>query len=156
MRALALDPDQFLDLAGSTPPTREEGRAAWDQAYAALAAALAQRGAAARLFLVFGLQGGGKSHWVGQQLAAAAPSDVFFSGPLPSRRHRARALGIARAAGCPVTAVWIDAPLALALQRNAARSGLARVPEDVIQHVHESLEPPAADEGFAEIVRVPA
>ncbi len=33
--AIAIDPDHFLDLSRTEPISRDEGRAAWEQAYAA-------------------------------------------------------------------------------------------------------------------------
>ena len=90
MPAAAIDPDDFFDFARDEPVTREEGRAAWDAAYAALEARLASLGPRAQLYVVFGLQAGGKSSWVCDQLAMAGDETVFFSGPLPSRAHRAR------------------------------------------------------------------
>lgn len=156
MPAAAIDPDDYLDFARDAPVTREEGRAAWEAAYAALEERLAVLGARARLFVVFGLQAGGKSTWVRERLAAAGDDDVYFAGPLPSRAHRARALALARDVGCDVTAVWVRVSLEVALARNAQRTGRRRVPDDVIRHVHASLEAPTRDEGFADIVVVDA
>ena len=150
----AIDPDDFIDLARADPLSPAEGRAAWDRAYAALETALAQAGPAAELFVVFGIQAGGKSTWVRDAGRTAPDHTVFFSGPLPSRGHRERVLGIARRAACAVTAVWITAPLDEALRRNARRRGLARVPDHVIHHVHERLEAPSRDEGFDRILVV--
>ena len=152
--ATAIDPDHFLDLARSEPFTREEGLAAWEQAYAKLEHRLSSLGARAELFVVFGLQAGGKSTWVEHTAAFANDRSVFFSGPLPSRKHRQRALALAKRFGCRVVAVWVRVSLEVALQRNAKRMGLARVPESVIHHVHESLEPPDLEEGFHEVIVV--
>jgi hypothetical protein len=137
--AVAIDPDHFLDLSRTEPFSREEGRSAWERAYAALERELALPRTQAKLFVVFGLQAGGKSTWVQRQLATAGANCVFFSGPLPSVAHRRRALELSARFGARAVAVWINAPLEVALARNAQRSGLARIPENVIHHVHESL-----------------
>lgn len=150
----SVDPDQFLDLSREAPFCRAEGIEAWEKAYAALESHLRVLGSGATLFVVFGLQASGKSTWVRQQLALCRENAVFFSGPLPSRMHRARALAMARACGAKAIAVWVQVPVEVALARNAKRTGLARVPDEVIHHVHESLEPPAVAEGFAQILHV--
>ena len=152
MPAVAFDPDRFIDFARAGPVSRDEGRDAWERAYAALERRLAAPGPRAVVHVVFGLQAGGKSTWVRERLATAGDDAVFFAGPLPSRAHRRRALDLARRHGCRAIAVWIRVPLDEALRRNALRRGRARVPDEVIRHVHASLEPPSLDEGFAEIV----
>lgn len=151
-----IDPDQFLNLGASQPITAEAGRTAWARAYAQLEARLAELGPSATLFVVMGLQGAGKSTWVARQTARGPARAVYFCGPLPSRQHRERALAIARQAGCRSVAVWLNTPLALALARNAGRSGNARIAEATIQHVHDSLQVPSLSEGFDEVVEVTA
>lgn len=148
----SFDPDQFLDLSRTEPISREEGLIAWEKAYAALGQRLSELGARAELYVVFGLQASGKSSWVNQRLAQTCESTLFFSGPLPSRCHRQRVLALAKGFGCRVIGIWVKVPLHVALQRNAERQGAARVPEHVIQHVYESLEPPALEEGFDEVL----
>lgn len=152
--SFSVDPDQFLDLTSETPFSREEGMQAWEQAYAALEACLRELGSSATVFVVCGVQAAGKSTWVRDRLASGPADAVYFCGPLPSRRHRARVLATAAAFGCQAIAVWIQVPLHVALARNAARGGLARVPEAVIHHVHESLEPPTNEEGFVQVIHV--
>lgn len=50
-----------------------------------------------------------------------------------------------------MSAVRIDVPLALALNRNAARSHDKVVPEARLRTVFERFELPSRDEGFDEI-----
>jgi hypothetical protein len=150
----SVDPDQFLDLTRGTPFSREEGLAAWEQAYVRLREHLDELGSAANLYVVFGLQASGKTTWVRSQLAAQDRNAIYFSGPLPSGKHRSRVLAIAKEFGCKAVAVHVSATLEVALARNAARSGLARVPEEVMRHVYESLEPATVAEGFSEIIEV--
>lgn len=59
-----INPDHFLDLDREQSISREEGMAAWEQAYARLGEALHALGKTATLYVVFGLQGGGKSTWI--------------------------------------------------------------------------------------------
>jgi hypothetical protein len=149
-----VDADQFLDLTRSAPFTREEGLGAWEQAYARLREHLNELGSSATLYVVYGLQAAGKTTWVRRQLAAQSRDAVYFAGPLPSRRHRSRVVAMAKEFGCKVVAVHVSVSLEVALARNAARHGLARVPEDVVRHVHESLEPATLEEGFSQVIEV--
>jgi hypothetical protein len=150
----SVDPDQFLDFTRATPFSREEGLAAWENAYARLREHLSELGSAATLYVVFGLQASGKTTWVRSQSAVQARDAIYFSGPLPSRKHRSRVVAMAKEFGCKAVAVHVTASLEVALARNAARSGLARVPEDVMRHVYESLEPATVAEGFSDVIEV--
>jgi predicted kinase len=84
----------------------------------------------------------------------ARPPSIYFDAALPSRKHRARALGLAAASAMPVTAVWVDVPIEVAIARNAGRPEQERVPEHIIQHVFDQLEPPSIIEGFTQIIKV--
>ncbi|MEK8033539.1 AAA family ATPase [Ideonella sp. DXS29W] len=149
-----IGPDQYLALETAEQVTREQVAEAWERAYAELEQRLRSLGAAARLYIVFGLQGAGKSTWIAHHGARYGDRAVFFDGPLPSRRHRQRALQIAAQVGCAATAVWIDTPLGLARERNAGRRGLARIRDEAIQHVFDHLEAPSLDEGFSSVMLV--
>lgn len=147
-----ISPDHFLDLENAAAVSREQGVAAWDRAYEQLAARLAGDGRRCTVYVVLGLQGGGKSTWIRDNAPLYPASATFFEGPLPSTRHRLRALCICAAAGCPAVAVWINTPFAIALQRNANRKGLARIKEETLAHVRDSLEAPSMEEGFAQVI----
>ena len=149
-----VSPDHFLNLEEADVVTKEQVAAAWELAYGELRQKLFAAGERATLFVVFGLQGAGKSTWVAHNALLMGSSAVFLDGPLPSRRHRSRALGIASEVGCKAVAVWVNTPLNLARSRNSTRRGLACIREEAILHVFEHLEPPSLEEGFAEIVEV--
>ncbi|HJV67741.1 AAA family ATPase [Ideonella sp.] len=149
-----VSPDHFLNLEEADVVTKEQVASAWELAYGALRQKLVAAGERATLFVVFGLQGAGKSTWVARNAPLMGSNSIFLDGPLPSRRHRSRALGIASEVGCRAVAVWVNTPLELAKSRNATRRGLARIREEAILHVFEHLEPPSLEEGFAEIVEV--
>ena len=151
-----IDPDHFLDLSGSVAVNRDDVRAAWEKAYALLEQRLAEVGATATLYVVFGIQGGGKTTWVSANATLRGQNAIFFSGPLPSRKHRARALVLAKTARCRTVAVWINAAFEVAMERNSRRSGQACIREEAIRHVYESLEPPSIEEGFHELIEVRA
>jgi predicted kinase len=124
-----------------------------------------------------GLQGSGKSSWVAAHLPAthavvskdhwpnarrrearqtrvvrellAAGRSVVVDGTNPSREGRAALVDLAREAGVPARAVWLDVPLELCLARNAAREGRAQVPEVGLLATRRRLVPPTTAEGFA-------
>jgi len=72
----------------------------------------------------------------------------------PSRADRASLIEAGKRAGARVIAVHFVASVGEALRRNASREGRARVPDVAIYTAARRLEPPGAEEGFDEIVRV--
>ncbi len=130
-----------------------------------------------------GLQGCGKSTWVREHFAdtyevvskdhwpnarrrearqvrlvaelLAAGRSVVVDNTNPSREDRAPLVALARAAGVPVRAVWLDVPFRTCLAGNLAREGRARVPVPGVLATRKRLVPPATDEGFdrVEVVR---
>ena len=123
-----------------------------------------------------GLQGGGKSTWVGAHLAAthvvvskdhwpnarrrearqqrvvaellAEGRSVVVDNTNPAPEDRAVLIALARQAGVRVRAVRVDTPLDVCLARNAAREGRAHVPPAGLHGTHARLVPPSTDEGF--------
>ena len=126
-----------------------------------------------------GLQGCGKSTWVREHLAAthvvvskdhwpnarrrearqsrvvaehlAAGRSVVVDNTNPSPEDRAPLLELAREAGVPARAVWLDLPFELCLERNLAREGRAQVPAVGVLATRRRLVPPSLDEGFARV-----
>jgi predicted kinase len=151
-----INPDHFLHATDGPASDPQRARDAWEQAYAELARQLDAIGPSGTLYLVCGLQGAGKSTWVARNAHAFCEPVVFFDAALPSRKHRSRALGLAARSGTPAVAVWLNAPVQLALERNARRPDRERVPEHIIHHVLEQLEPPSPGEGFVHVMEVGA
>lgn len=54
--------------------------------------------------------------------------------------------------GTRVVGVWIETSVETALQQNAARTGLARVPEDVIRRMFKTKVSPRKNEPFDEVI----
>jgi len=69
--------------------------------------------------------------------------------------QRAVFLQPARAAGFRTVACWVDTPPAVAIERNARRTGKAVVPVHAILGTAKRFVPPTRDEGFDEVIRVP-
>ena len=123
-----------------------------------------------------GLQGCGKSTWVAGHLAGthavvskdhwpharrrearqrrvvaellAEGRSVVVDNTNPSAEERAPLIAIAREAGVGVRCVWVDTPLETCRQRNAARSGRARVPLVGLHATLARFVPPSPAEGF--------
>ena len=67
---------------------------------------------------------------------------------------RAPFVAAAQAAGFRTAAYWLDVRPRDAIERNAARSGRARIPVQAILGTYKRLEVPRFEEGFDEIWRV--
>ena len=126
---------------------------AWQRTYAHLEQTLRDSAGSVTLYVVMGVQGGGKSTWVQSQLPTLQNA-VFLDAALPARRHRTKALSIAKSADVPAIGVWINVPLELALERNSKRTVDERVPDDAVRSVFSLIEPPSIEEGFVEVVEV--
>ena len=84
--------------------------------------------------------------------------NVIVDATHARRRWRARELAVARTRGARLIAVWLDVPLALALERNQHKPGGKLwgervVPEEVLYAVARKFEPPAVGE-FDEVWRL--
>ena len=146
------NPDDYLQTAEGRIYTEERNASAWEQMYADLEALLSTAGPQTRLFVVMGVQGGGKTTWIRSNCEALGPSAVFMDAAVPARRHRARAVALARRCGARAVAVWINTPLAEALTQNAQRPDDEVVPEFAVRSVFGLLEAPSPDEGFDEVI----
>jgi predicted kinase len=150
----AFNPDDYLWTAAGRVYTPERSAAAWEQLYADLEASLSKGSAGTRLYVVMGVQGGGKTTWIRANYDALGPLAVFLDAAVPAQRHRARALAVAQRCGAKALAVWIDTPLERALAQNAARPPDEIVPEAAVRSVFGLLEAPTTSEGFDEVIVV--
>jgi predicted kinase len=66
--------------------------------------------------------------------------------------ERAPYVGIARAYGCDLEAVFFDVPVAICQDRNRLRQRV--VPQEAIEEMRARLVPPSLEEGFSRIVVV--
>ena len=126
-----------------------------------------------------GLQGCGKSTWVGDHLAAthevvskdhwpnarrrearqrrvvaellADGRSVVVDNTNPSREDRAALVDLAREADVPVRAVSVDPPFATCVERNLARTGRARVPWVGVLATADRFQAPTTAEGFTRV-----
>ncbi len=86
-----------------------------------------------------------------------AGKNVISDATHARRAWRSDELAIARDRGAKVIAVWFDTPLALCRKRNAARPGgpwgERVVPDDLLQYLARTFEPPGEDE-FDEVWKI--
>ncbi|OBS07993.1 AAA family ATPase [Acidihalobacter prosperus] len=146
-----INPDHYLQTPQGIVWTEARGRQARARAYTDLEYALREAGEGGVLYLVCGIQGGGKTSWIRDNRSRLEDDAIFLDAALPRRRHRQRALDLAMAHRIPAVAVWIDVSLETALQRNQARPEGERVPVEAIRRVFAQLEPPMQVEGFARV-----
>jgi predicted kinase len=135
---------------------------------------------AAQAVIFVGVQGSGKSTYFAQHYAdthvrlnldmlrtrhreavllhacLAVGQSFVVDNTNPTAATRARYIKLAEAAGYEIVGVAFDTPLELALARNQARSGRARVPDRAIRGTFAKLEPVSEAEGFDRVIRVAA
>ena len=148
------NPDDYLQTSEGRLYTEDLNAAAWERMYGDLDLLLSTAGPESRLFVVMGVQGGGKTTWIRSNSEALGPAAIFLDAAVPAKRHRARALAVARRAGVRTVAVWINTPLARALAQNSQRPDDEVVPEMAVRSVFSLLEAPDHDEGFDEVIVV--
>ena len=65
-----------------------------------------------------------------------------------NRKARLKVLSRVRKYADEVEVVWVRVPLETALRQNAMRTGRAKVPNDVIKRMYQSIERPEDNEGI--------
>ena len=148
-----INPDHYLQTAQGRITTPERNAWAWQECHVALERALTIAGPQSRLYLLVGAQGSGKSTWA-RRAIVDDPDAIVFDAILVKRTERAPLLLRARRYGVPAVAVWCRTPLAVCLERNAARPADEVADERGLRNVFAALEPPSLAEGFAAIVEV--
>lgn len=146
-----INPDHFLETSAGRITTPERNAWAWEQCHAALATVLEAAKAGARLYVLVGAQGSGKSTWA-SKLLAQEPEAIVFDAILVKKSEREPILAAARKCGVQVVAVWFRTPLAVCLARNAGRPPDEVVNEQALRNVHAAVEPPTCTEGFVQVL----
>ena len=148
-----INPDHFLETPEGRITTPERNAWAWQQCFAALPGALKAAQRDARLYVLVGAQGSGKSTWA-KQLREREPAAVVFDAILVKRSERAPILAVAKDCGVAAVAVWFRTPLPVCIARNAARPADQVANERGLCNVFSALEPPSQEEGFAYVLDV--
>jgi predicted kinase len=149
-----LNPDHFLATPSGRVWTPERNARARARCFEALPGALqAARDAGARLYVLVGPQGWGKSTWAALQ-RQREPHCVVFDAILVKRSEREPVLLQAHAFAVPAVAVWFRTPLQVCIARNAARAADEIADERGLRNVFAAVEPPLAEEGFAQVLQM--
>lgn len=148
-----INPDHFLETPEGRVTTSERNAWAWEQCFVALPEVLKVAQPSARLYVLVGAQGSGKSTWA-KQLIERESSAIIFDAILVKRSERAPILLAAKEHGVPAVAVWFRTPLAVCLSRNANRPPDQVANEQGLRNVYAAVEPPAQAEGFIHVLEV--
>src|SRR5262245_17024357 len=105
-------------------------------------------------YLVCGVQGSGKTHWVRENRLSFVEPALVFDAAFPRARNRAWAVAQARRFSCRLICIWISCSLDVALARNRARRSDHIVPDEVVRIVFNDFEPPTLEEGFDEVFKI--
>lgn len=147
-----INPDNYL---GSPRVwSAERGMAAWQACYKILENVLRSSKSTVNLYVVCGVQGAGKTHWVMANTDSLPQATIVFDAALPGARHRARAIEMASSRGIKSIGVWINVPLVTAMTQNLLRPVAEQVPEETLTSVFNNFEPPTTKEGFHKVIEV--
>jgi predicted kinase len=148
-----INPDHYLDTPAGRITTPERNAEAWQKCFAALDIALSETALDAKVYVLIGAQGSGKSTWA-RRRKTEEPQAIIFDAILVKRSERRPILERVGQRGGLAIAVWFRTPLDVCLARNGARPPDEVAAEQGIKNVYAALEPPSYSEGFAEIVEI--
>ncbi|MCW7551630.1 hypothetical protein NX722_03010 [Endozoicomonas gorgoniicola] len=146
MKIAHINPDNYLETNEGRVWTPERSKAAWESAYLDFENILKRSSGIADVYIVFGVQGSGKTTWI-RNHEPTKPS-IYFDAALPAKKHRIQAISIAKKYAKQIHGVWIKVPLVIAKSQNMARSQDKQVSESAIESVFKQLEAPEQSEGF--------
>jgi AAA domain-containing protein len=147
-----VNPDDFL--GNPRVFTDERNREAWRACKNIVESTLTGSKERYTYFLVCGVQGSGKTRWTKENEATFTEPALVFDAAHARVSDRAAALAQARRFGCRIVCIWIRCPLDVALMRNRARPADQVVPDEVVQLVFNTFEPPTVEEGFDEVLEI--
>lgn len=154
---MIISPDTFRTRANGTyDSSLAATERAWDNTYTTILEALEAK--AARLTLLVGIPGSGKSTWAVTNCLPQplAYTEVIVDATFSRRAERAPLIQMGVQFQVPVYAVVFMTPLLECWRRNAIRPNDRRVPFSVLTNMEENLRlnPVTLDEGFHSITAV--
>ena len=149
-----INPDNYLESSSGRIWTHERNKEAWNKAYKDFESSLKSISENMVVYIVFGVQGSGKSTWISNEKEKIQNPTIFFDAAMPKKEHRKKVIEIAKKYSQKKIAVWINVSIDTALERNQKRPKDKRVPNDAVNSVYAQLEPPSKDEGFTDILVV--
>ena len=151
---MIIESDQQLYENGRYYWAPQRAVAAWSRCLQDLTRALAS-GKYRLLMLLIGIPGSGKSTYANGH---DREDVIIFDGTFVDATRRARVTAVARAAGVPVIAVWLDTDFETCVERNQQRPADRRVPVESMNGMLSRLtsSSPQMEEGFEKIYRISA
>lgn len=147
-----INPDNYLETSTGRVWTTERNIAAWSQAYSDFESSLKLMDMNVIVYIVFGVQGSGKTTWIDEFKSKLNKPTVFFDAAMPAIAHRKKVITIAKKYSKNIIAVWLNVTIETALERNAQRVKDKMVSKSAIKSVYSQLEPPSIEEGFTELI----
>ena|SRR5579872_1613529 len=74
--------------------------------------------------------------------------DIIIDNTNTTKKSRSKYVQMAKLFGVQVRAIYVKAPVELALERNASRQGKERVPDSAVRFYNKIIQPPSVEEGF--------
>ena len=151
---MIISPDHHLYLPDGTYHwTPDRVKQAWATAGSLFHQALAWPVKPAAVVLMVGVPASGKSSWLSEHEDERV---LYFDATFALPRWREPWIASATAAGVQVEVLWVDTPLEVCIERNAARPADRQVPEDTMRKMHRNIKsnPPSVSEGVAGVVRI--
>ena len=146
MKIAHINPDNYLETEGGRQWTPERNKLAWEAAYSEFESELKKNAGISEVYIVFGVQGSGKTTWINNH-KPLNPS-IYFDATLPAKKHRVRAISIAKKYAKNIFGIWIKVPFDIAISQNKSRTLDKQVPINAINSVYHQLEAPELSEGF--------
>lgn len=145
---LYLNPDDHLGHPRVW--SRERNESAWRQVYSDLETTLAAVKSKTDVYVVCGVPGSGKTHWI-RNHPWVFRNSIVVDASLPRARNRARLLALAKSYHAHVHAIHVQSPLDATLHQNSLRSVDQQVDESVLRMLFDEFEEPSQAEGFTSI-----
>jgi len=150
----SINPDNYLESSSGRIWTPERNKEAWNQAYKDFESSLKSISENMVVYIVFGVQGSGKSTWISNEKKKIQNPTIFFDAAMPKKSHRKKVIEIAKKYSQEIIAGRLNVSIDTALERNQKRPKDKRVPNSAVNSVYLQLEPPSKDEGFTELLVV--
>ena len=80
--------------------------------------------------------------------------DIVIDNTNTTRRSRQKYIDAAKLFGVSISAVYLQCPLDVALERNASRVGKERVPDNAVRFYNKILQRPSVEEGFDSVEEI--
>ncbi len=144
---MIVSPDHHLYLPDGTYHwTPDRVKAAWATAGSLFHQALSWPVKPDAIVLLMGVPAAGKSTWLSEHEDERV---LYFDATFALPQWREPWIASATEAGVPAEIVWLDTPLEVCIERNAARPADRRVPEDTMRAMHAKImsSPPTEAEG---------